>query len=416
MRTKNDLTLVDVIEHALETDLTVERLDRITLHPEQLQRVAFAVEDFYRGEPLPPKAPGHLRPFIPVKSSYGLKFGLKYAFGSENFTGEGEFRFVPQAQSEISANAKRLLLYAHSLSFHDTLPGLLDYFRFNPHHETSKARLPAVVALLREYAEMRDLLRNRIVIPLATFADDAMDGSLSEEEKQELSERLQSINPLHAQMLASYIKTEQARGRRLDHRIDLFLPSIESVEVLGELLRIAEDNITTAMVREPFYTNVFASVPSLNSDAVSVADIIRMRNDDEIFAEWRSMLLRVLSQLYEHRGEYTDLEAEFRLQIRDQIADWNARLGERRRSSSALAQILGGGEKISIGVIAGAVTGVATGDPTAGLFAATASGAAAGVIPAVFEMITNLGKAALNKPNTTTIRNHFLAINPASPV
>lgn len=79
--------------------------------------------------------------------------------------------------------------------------------------------------------------------------------------------------------MGNIIREEQPRAAKLEHSIDLFFPKPTFVKVLAELMRISQMQFASSEIREPFNVSVLGSVEAINPEAVSIDDILRMRNE-----------------------------------------------------------------------------------------------------------------------------------------
>jgi len=147
-------TVVDVYESCLGRSLERKDLSRSPLTPKDLSTFALALSNHYRTYRLPRKAVPDLRPSISPGFTTSRSVGLDYVFGTRHFRGTFDFKFDTASQGEMTLNLKRYLLYCHGIVIQDPLPYLLDYFENGRTSEAALARLPAVHALLSEYADL----------------------------------------------------------------------------------------------------------------------------------------------------------------------------------------------------------------------------------------------------------------------
>ena len=160
------------------------------------------------------------------------------------------------------------------------------------------ARISRVKALLTEYANIERLIRRGIVIPVSTLIFGSHRGyTLTDEESEFLKASFSGFGS-DITLTASIIREEQLQAERLNGNIDLFFPGANYIPVFRELLHFAETKFTSKEVREPFHVGILTEVSSINAQAVSLDEIIRMREDEELFQEWRIFLEEVFRKLY----------------------------------------------------------------------------------------------------------------------
>jgi len=212
------------------------------------------------------------------------------------------------------------------------------------------------------------------------------------------------------QLLAYNVLVEQYRRRRLNDEVDLFFPHPAYVLVLRELLKLTQEQFASTAISEPFGLSVLGRVSAVNPRALTTEDFVRIRANDELFAEWRAFLGRVFREIHSHEQIYTSLEAEYAVAVREELVSWRERFDTRLQRGSMSHAWAESGTNISIGVVTGAVTGMIGGDPTATVFGTLAGGALGGLVQPAIELLKNVVKTSVNKPNSMTLRHHFLAL------
>lgn len=404
-------TLPDIIESAFKVDFRKKEIERFNPSPDLLHDLALAVDDYYREFRICPKESWELRPYVRPYLTPSGQLGMDYVFGKGHFKGF-TYAFDADAAGQLSQVAKRYLLYCHSLCIHDPLPYLLDYFLVDPCGDEALSRLPAVRHLLLEYAKLEVLIRKQFIVPLSGPTVGPREVVANEEEIEFLVSQVPPLSPDpvvnkgHLRIIADVIRDQQRTASKLEHHVDLFFPDPAYVSVLKGLLLFSQEAFTSAEVQEPFDAAVLGDVASVNPDAVSLDDIVRMREADELFAEWRQLLSRVFRQLYDRRGQYTDLEREFCDVARGELLSWKDRLKEQERKSPFLRRSLDYAQKALIGVTAGALGGLAVAGPPG----AVVGGAVTGAMNPALELLRDFVTIARSRPRTLTLRHHFLAL------
>lgn len=410
---KSEKTLVEIIESIFNISLTNKEVKKFDPSPQLLHDLSLAIQDYYHSYQIPQKEPWELRPYISPQFTPGRSLGLGYEFNPKHFDEEFKYTFDPSITGEMVRNVKKYLLYCHSLCIHDPLPYLLDYFRLSPKSDVACARLPAVRNLLSEYAELERLIRRRILIPLSdeVFGFYSInDIELTQEEKNVLESKIPGLSKIAVVLLCNAIRKEQFKAKKLKHNIDLFFPHHDYVTVLKELLRLSEAQFTSREVQEPFNVGILGHISTINPDVVSLDDFLRIRANEELFCEWRNFLGQVFQRLYTRQEDYTDLEREFREAVQDELFQWKDKLKEKKKKSSVLNQMFEAADKAMIGFIAGALTGLVTAAPPDAIPGALIGGTIGGGMGPAVEFVRNLIRVAWNRPNTLSLRHHFLAL------
>jgi hypothetical protein len=408
-------TLVEALESSLGFHLSPQEVFRTNLTGRMLSDASHAVDAFYENFELPKKESSEFRPFFRRVFSNEPSLGHSYVSDSRHYT-TGSYAYDHSEESKLVQEIKKQLLYSHSICFFDPLQYLLDYFHDTPDDEFAAARLPAVKALLYDYAQIAGLIRAGIVIPVSGGPLSLSEiPSLSDAEKATLRGSLPQFDKKLVLFMTQDIQEGRAWSRRFQHRVDPILPDHKSVEIYRQFLRLIQGRFTSSEILEPFQVSLFGSVSSINPEAISVADIIRIRMNDELFAEWRLLLKRVLRTLYNRKNQFTDLDREFAETFREEVNIWNDQLAKAKRKSAVTRQIVSSSGKIGMGAVAGtiggALTGVAVAGPGGGIAGSVIGGVIGGVASPALESIRDLVRTLTRRPDVTTIRHHFLALN-----
>lgn len=424
-KTNPSNNLSEIIESVLKIPFNSKQILRYKFSPKILHELSLAVQSYYKNYQIPNKELWELRPYISPAFTQGRELGLQYEFSQKHYSDNHKYSFDPDISGEMTRNIKKYLIYCHSLCIHDPLPYLLDFFRLDPNSEHSHALIPAVKSLLFEYSKLDKLIRSNILIPLSDevfgFQKNNIIGKeelnylevkfpqiIGKEELHYLETRLPQIENLISKivrLLSSTIRDEQYRAKKLEHKIDLFFPNQYYVKILKELLILSERNFTSNKIKEPFNVGILGNISAVNPDVLTVEDIFKIRSEEDLFAEWRSLLKRVFERLYLKGEEYNDLDGEFRELVRDELLQWKDKLSRKKKESSFISQMHVSTEEILIGITSGAIAGL-----TLGSTEALIGGVVAGGVSPAMKMVTDLIRTACNKPETLTLRHHFLSL------
>ena len=391
--------IIEVVEAVLDVPFTTKELEKLDLTPQKTHELAIALHDYYAELCIPSKKISELRPFIDLPLRATKSPGMDFVFD-----------FKSSVSDRMTGEIKKYLLYCHSVCIRDPLPYLLDYYRLAPNSKYALAQLPAVKALLVEYTKLAKLIRKNIIIPISDEVYGFHSGrALEIEERDYLQKQLPHLHHV-VPLLAGIIREEQWRISKLNQDVDFYFTHPDFIEVFRELLRFSETKFTSRDIEEPFSVGLLGGVDAINPNAISIEDITRIRSDEELFADWRSFLGRVFEKLYVSRNDYTDLEGEFCNTLQSEVLYWKDKLERRKEKSSVTKQMLASTDKILIGLTAGAVTGFVTAGPVGSPIGAVTGGIIGGVLPPALESIKGLIRTAYERPNTLSLRNHFLAV------
>ena len=415
-------SIVDVIEKCIGFPLEERYVSKYDISPDKLHELGFALGDFYENFTLPKRRGNEFRPYISANLTASKPLGMGYVFGEQHFSNQDNaafpnYSFDADNTTSISVNVKKYLLFCHRLFIHDPIPYLLDYFRFDPTSEFALARLPAIKQLLIEYAQLKPLLKQKIVVPLSDEVFGTVflnDTTLDREILNRIGERIRKqgredlLTIYHA--VVSNISHQQFITARVKDRIDLFFPNSQWITIFSELMKELQKQFSSKDVLEPFKAGTLGEITAVNPNAVSIKDIIKMRKNEELFNDWRKMMSSILRDLYENEGYYSDLDKEFIELARDRLDDWESKFKVKTTKKSVLKAFADSGEKLIFGAASGATTGALTGAFLGGPFGAVAGGALGALSPAAFNFIKSSIRIAYDRPKVALLRRHFVAI------
>jgi hypothetical protein len=279
-----------------------------------------------------------------------------------------EYSFTPSRDTDLLVFLKPFLLYSHGICFLDPLPGLLDYFR--PSSEESdfeKARLSGVAQLLLEYVKIADLIRHRIVVPISDEVFGFYSHNnfvLSDKEEREIIDLLADIPRYQKQAenvhfnhhlghLGQLIKEQLWLKKRAENRIDLYFPHDSCVPILQGLLGAASHR-TSKEIYEPFAVGVLADLASLDTSQISIMDIISIRSE-HAFDDYRKVLQGILRRLQDREGKFSDLESEFAVAAREEMAECDDKIKQLTKKSNVLKDTLKNLDRVLIGGASGSL-------------------------------------------------------------
>lgn len=413
-------SIVDVIEECIGFPLDESYISNYEISPNTLHELSFALMDYYEHFTLPERQRDELRPYISAQLTASMPLGMDYVFGQRRFSGRDSntgicYSYDANDISSMSFNVKKYLLFCHRIFIQDPIPYLLDYFRLDPTSESSIARLPAIKQILKEYARLKPLLQQKIVVPLSdeifgiiTTNDTMPDSEMLNRIEKRLIERgrghLLPIAPI-----VGNISVQQYKVNRVKDRMDLFFPNSSWIVVFKELLGEVEKAYSSKDVLEPFEVGILGKLTVIDSDAVSVNDLLTMRDNNELFVEWRQMMSSVLKMLYENENYYSDINKEFVELVRGEFDDWKSRFKVETARSPVLRAFADTGKELIVGVTAGAATGAVAGAMIGGPPGAVVGGAIGGVSPAAMTFMKSFFRVAYERPKVVSLRRHFVA-------
>jgi hypothetical protein len=330
-------TIVDVFEEVLGVPFDPRWTKKISIDVPVARRLAHAVTAYYKSFRLPEKDRGQMRPYL----FHGYTAGQRFW---NEFVRPGD-RIFPSRDTDLLLLLKPFLLYAHGICFYDPLPGLLDYFGDRLRGSRyEKVYLSSLTHLLFQYVKIADLIRHQIIVPISdeVFGLYYNNGfMLSDREIREVTELFASIPRLQEQaknvdfnsFLGSTIKEQLWLKQRLESRIDLYFPTESYVSILQGLLRAASKRYSSNQIYEPFAAGVFADLVNLDTSQISIMDIITIRSENA-FSDYRRVLQGILRRLQDQQGKFSDLETEFAVAAREEMAECDDRIMQLTRKSN----------------------------------------------------------------------------------
>jgi hypothetical protein len=399
----DDPTIIDVIEQVLGVPFDPRWTKKISIDVPVARRHARAVIAYYESFRLPQKDRGEIRPYLFHGYTTGKQFWDTFV------------RTSPSGDTDLLLSLKPFLLYAHGICFYDPLPGLLDFYRRESRYE--KVYLPSLAHLLFEYVKIADLIRHRIVVPISDegfglYAHNSF--TLSHNETCEVTDLLAGIsrhqelaeNVDLQHLIGSAIKEQLWLNQRMGNRIDLYFPHDAYVPILQGLLRAASHHYASNQIYEPFAVGVLADLANLDTSQISIMDIITIRSENA-FSDYRSVLQRILRRLQDREGKFSDLETEFAVAAREEMAECDDRIKQLTKKSNMLKDTLNNLDRVVIGGATGAVGGLLGGSPEI----AVLGGAAGAAVRPLYDILRGAWIPSPNSAARASLRHHFLALN-----
>lgn len=404
--------VVDLFENTLSRKLSKDELEKHPLNLNDVRTLANESRQAYYKRSVPEKAEFEIRPFIDPTFNMGI---MDYAVGG-NISGNFEnYVFNKNISGVMNKNIKQLLLYSHSIVINDPLDYLLDFFVYddtpNP-PDFIIGRIDAVNSLLGEYAEISGLIKNRIVIPVEFYASNLNDAIFLDQQASEtIKENLKgSFSQKNVDGYSSVICNLIGRYNSFEGKADFFFPEKNYIPVLEEILRSIQFKFTSKDIDPPLEMAFLATLDTLNPASLTTQDMVRIREEEEIFAEWRSFLSAVLRKSSENHGKYLDPNDEFRETLEKELKNKGDTTIFQTKKSRWGNVFDGSLQSFSLGALAGALPELMFGDMN-GL----AKGITGGVTGVSIQTMLKFLKFLRTKNTRNALQAHFVAIGMASP-
>jgi hypothetical protein len=176
---------------------------------------------------------------------------------------------------------------------------------------------------------------------------------------------------------------------------DLLLENQAWIDSYKAVLNYFQYNYISRELDYSYKLSTLVAFRNLNTQKVTVNDIVYMRKNEELFDMWRTNLDAILTNYHNQEGQFNDNEAEFKYLVAEQ-----KRLSECINKSEPLKKIFKStASKIAIGGLSGGLTAAFSQDVIPSIIG--------GIIPPVFESLLIL----LNLQKDRVIRDHYLSIS-----
>jgi hypothetical protein len=402
-------TFIDVIEEVLGVPFEPRYLRPIDFPI--AKKLAHRLKNFYESYELPPKSDKELRPYLSPRYTTTQSLGSDLYRGGVHFK-NFEYKFDPAKAHALAPQLKTYLLYCHSVCIYDALPPLLDYFRLSD-DSYSSARLPAVNHLLHEYAGLSALFRRHILVPVCdeVFGNYTQNSFWpNETEQREIQKNLPQLRDQPdrralGDLLGSLVKEHWWLKQHVSNRIDLYFPHRDYVGAFQGLMNALEERFSRDNIIEPFNVGILGSLTEVNPNHISAKDILEVRQEG-LFEEFRAFLGDVFDDLNTSTREFSDFDAEFASAVRREMSRNREKIDRLTRKSNFFRELFRRKDLIMIGAAAGIVAGL---NDTHALNTLL-YGAIGGAVPPLYDAVR--GTISSNSPARTSMRHHFLAIDP----
>jgi hypothetical protein len=207
-------------------------------------------------------------------------------------------------------------------------------------------------------------------------------------------------------LLGSLIKEQLWLNQRMENRTDLYFPDDTYVPILQGILRAASHRNTSNQIYEPFAVGVLADLAHLDTSQISIMDIITIRSENA-FADYRSVLQRILRRLQDREGNFSDLETEFAVAAREEMAECDDRIKQLTKKSNVLKDTLNNLDRVLIGGATGAIGGLLGESPEIAVLGAAAGAA----VRPLYDILRGAWATSPNSAARASLRHHFLVLN-----
>lgn len=305
------MNYLNTIQHTLGIELSEKELKVATLDPRKLRELAYKLKDFYSQFRLPDKDLNIFRPYVPLRFTDGVQASLQY--NAKASDGHQQF------SNYFETAAKRYLLYAHEICLHDPLSYMLDYFELEPYGKHATNRLPAIKQVLIELARLKPLVDRQII---HIVSDQMFTGISNYNQYAEIRDIQEAVAnkipdvfmPFSYEALIKSIYEQHI----LNKDIDLYFPHQDYASLYTALMDVCGERFTSAAIKPSFEVGLIGGLNLLASDKLSTNDIIGLREDDNVFTQWRLLVSATLSEMIANKAYYNDNEAEFKKIINEQ--------------------------------------------------------------------------------------------------
>ena len=396
------MTYIDTIEKTLGCELSKRNLADVRFEHKEIFKLREAVGAYYKNNDLPPKKINEVRPFLSPHYPVGNKVQWPVR---NHFNDNYRFEFERPASSPLVDLCKKYLLYSHSICFEDPLVYLLDYFE-EKETEHSKARLPAIQFVLEDYAEMRELIQQGIVVLYCQDRVGAIydnDFILSGLEISEICNKI-GVTEVEASLISHPILKDIHLIDLLNNRIDLYFPTKVHSDVYAGLLHLFQKNFSSSDVKLPFMNSIIGEIDTLNLNRISTSDLISIRKNEETFEIWRNFNSEILDELYDDSMMYSNKSQEFLSVAKQKFKDVDPLIKGRLHSSDVLSDLKTATRTAGIGVSLGLLGG--------SVFQSSAAiPAFVGGMAPYAQLIWKYCLEGLPTKENLSINNHFMVYN-----
>lgn len=284
------------------------------------------------------------------------------------------------------------------------------------------AWLDKVKSDLLNYAKMDSLIKRRIVIPIEVFSLRPVDfqdiwlrpyGDFNADPKanvlirqiaHSLRSQMPSVGKKDAELAAIKSIMVQSDAKACSNFYDPLVAEDLTAFALKHALLKINTGISSKDVIVPVINYGISSNYAISPDAVSIEDIIAMRENELVFSEWRAMLSEIFGKMSENVSSYNDPSKEFNELVEDRSRDWQQR-AEKSFGKGFKASIRDTGKDTAYSITAGIIA--------ASLIPSKGGLILAGVSPATRLLVKIFGSLMTSSSNRrvrVSLKNHFLTV------
>lgn len=398
--------VVSLFENTLDRPLERGELERNPLTAKDLHLLAVESRKPYNEKFVPERVDEfEIRPFIDPEFNMGV---MDYAIKGNLSSNFDTFIFDNSISGRMTSSIKRLLLYSHAVIINDPLDYILDFFLDDGENGLPPyilGRVDAANSLLKELADMADLIRNKILIT-APFT--VMNGGnapyLNEASLESIVTALDGkVSAKNVNRYQYIVRALIARHNSFDGAADYFFPEAEYVHVLIEILRSLEREFISEQMTFQLNASLLARLDTINVDSLGIQEIINIRKNDETFDSWRDFLGEALKETANNQKMASSVNAEFNAVVRRELESKNneaiRRIVESRWGRGLGASLV----DISIGAITGTIPAAIIGNDGG-------AGALSGASKDVFNGVCKLLKSMRSRKANSALRSHFVTL------
>jgi hypothetical protein len=218
--------------------------------------------------------------------------------------------------------------------------------------------------------------------------------------------RKEAENVENTLLVVSMIKEQIWFKQRAQNRIDLYFWEESCVPILQGLLRAASHRYSSKRIYEPFEVGVLANLARLDTSQLSTMDIISIRSE-KAFDDYRRVLQAILRRLQDREGRFSDLESEFAVAAREEMAECDDKIKQLTKKSNVLKDMLRNFDRVLIGAASGSLGGLLAGSPEVAVLGAAAGAA----VRPLYDIVRGAWTASPSSAVRASLRHHFLVLD-----
>jgi len=354
-------TPIDLIRETFGEDLSPDLIVGMDqMSDDQLREFSQRVREWERETKIPPKVEGEVRPFITYQSlqaltvQTGVSLATNRAFTPDSFT-----------HGPMVDLVKRHLLYSHKVTLFDPLPYIADFL---PYYESRK-QLQNYLAWL---TELRPLVEDGTITFLSELGYKDSPGIdvlsariLQGELRSKLEAEILQSNPstkrigLPSDLSAGWLldNTQDSlwemthAAKRQPHALDYYFAWPFQIEVLRAFLNTMSDELRPH-TEHTFALHNLLTIQVPNLDSLDMADICRIRQNDELFESWRHNLRQALLFASSNQNSMLDPATEKAAIVRQELCERSRELQNDLSSNAWLKKAKAGIKGFMIGGLA----------------------------------------------------------------